>query len=58
MTDIHLRFTSSTGSMKTFMDDTKHGVFAIRAPGRPNPIGLSIEKIEGNILTGQGNRYS
>ena len=36
-----------------FMDDQFHGVFATRAPSRPNPIGLSVvrlDKIEGNIL--------
>jgi tRNA-Thr(GGU) m(6)t(6)A37 methyltransferase TsaA len=36
-----------------FMDDQLRGVFATRAPSRPNPIGLSVvrlDKIEGNIL--------
>ena len=36
-----------------FMEDREHGIFAIRAPSRPNPIGLSIVRlveIEGNIL--------
>ena len=36
-----------------FMEDKEHGIFAIRAPSRPNPIGLSIVRllrIEGNIL--------
>ncbi len=36
-----------------FMDSQPRGVFATRAPKRPNPIGLSIVKllgIEGNIL--------
>jgi len=36
-----------------FMDSLAHGVFATRAPKRPNPIGLSIVKllsIEQNIL--------
>ena len=36
-----------------FLDSEPHGVFATRAPTRPNPIGLSIVKllkIEGNIL--------
>lgn len=39
--------------VKPFLDDAVHGVFATRAPSRPNDIGLSIvrlEKIEGNIL--------
>jgi tRNA-Thr(GGU) m(6)t(6)A37 methyltransferase TsaA len=38
---------------KPFLDENKHGVFAIRSPRRPNPIGVSIvrlEGIEGNIL--------
>ena len=36
-----------------FMDSEPHGVFATRAPKRPNPIGLSVVKlvgIEGHIL--------
>ncbi|HEY64601.1 MAG TPA: tRNA (N6-threonylcarbamoyladenosine(37)-N6)-methyltransferase TrmO [Caldilineae bacterium] len=36
-----------------FMDSEPHGVFATRAPKRPNPIGLSVVKlirIEGNVL--------
>jgi len=36
-----------------FLDNTKRGVFATRAPRRPNPIGLSIVKlvgIEGKFL--------
>ncbi len=36
-----------------FIEDREHGIFAIRAPSRPNPIGLSIVRlveIEGNIL--------
>ena len=39
--------------VKPFMDDIKRGIFATRAPVRPNPIGLSIveiEKIEGNTI--------
>jgi tRNA (adenine37-N6)-methyltransferase len=32
--------------VKPFMDDEVHGVFATRASGRPNPIGLSIVRIE------------
>ena len=38
---------------KPFLEDNKHGIFAIRSPHRPNHIGLSvvkIEKIEGNKL--------
>jgi len=36
-----------------FMDTERRGIFACRAPKRPNPIGLSVVKllsIEGNIL--------
>jgi tRNA-Thr(GGU) m(6)t(6)A37 methyltransferase TsaA len=37
-----------------FLDDRQHGVFATRAPARPNPIGISsvrLLRIDGNILT-------
>ncbi len=36
-----------------FLDDTERGLFATRAPRRPNPIGISVVKltaIEGNTL--------
>jgi tRNA (adenine37-N6)-methyltransferase len=39
--------------VKPFLDDKLHGVFATRAPARPNKIGFSVvrlERIEGNIL--------
>jgi len=39
--------------VKPFLDDQIHGIFATRAPGRPNSIGISIVrliKIEKNIL--------
>jgi tRNA-Thr(GGU) m(6)t(6)A37 methyltransferase TsaA len=39
--------------VKPFMDNQLHGLFATRAPARPNPIGISIVrlvKVEGNIL--------
>ena len=38
---------------KPFLEDNKHGIFAIRSPHRPNHIGLSvvkIDKIEDNKL--------
>lgn len=41
-------------SVKPFLDDNLRGVFATRAPRRPNPIGISIVellKIEGNLLS-------
>jgi tRNA-Thr(GGU) m(6)t(6)A37 methyltransferase TsaA len=31
--------------LKPFLDDQHHGVFATRAPSRPNPIGLSIVRL-------------
>ena len=40
--------------LKPFLEDKEHGVFATRAPRRPNGIGLSIVKllkIKQNILT-------
>ena len=39
--------------LKPFMQDVERGVFATRAPRRPNPIGLSIVRLvrrEGNVL--------
>jgi len=39
--------------VKPYMDDQSRGIFATRAPGRPNPVGISIVRlvrIEGNIL--------
>jgi len=39
--------------VKPYMDNKAHGVFAIRGPARPNPIGISVVrliKIEKNIL--------
>ena len=39
--------------VKPFLDTEQRGIFATRAPKRPNPIGLSVvrlEKIEGNKL--------
>jgi tRNA-Thr(GGU) m(6)t(6)A37 methyltransferase TsaA len=40
-------------TVKPFLQDVEHGVFATRAPSRPNPIGLSLVELtgrEGNIL--------
>ena len=40
-------------TVKPFLDDNQRGLFATRAPRRPNPIGLSVvrlEKIEGPVL--------
>ena len=46
---------SKKSSLKTkpFMDDKIHGIFAIRGPSRPNPIGIStvrLIKVDSNIL--------
>lgn len=49
-------FHLSTGyspCVKPFLDNEIRGVFATRSPSRPNPIGLSVVRldgIEGNIL--------
>lgn len=43
--------------VKPFMDIQTHGLFATRAPARPNPIGFSVVelmKIDQNRLTVQG----
>ena len=47
------RVTQVRLTVVPFMDDEPRGVFATRAPSRPNPIGLSIVRllgIEGNVL--------
>ncbi len=39
--------------VKPYMDDKMRGLFATRAPSRPNPIGMSCVKllsVEGNVL--------
>ena len=33
--------------VKPFLDDERRGVFATRAPARPNPIGLSLVRLDG-----------
>lgn len=43
----------SSLSVIPYMDEVPHGVFSTRAPGRPNPIGISVVRlvrIEGNII--------
>ena len=40
-----------------YHDDTPHGLFATRAPGRPNPIGISVVKllsVKGTCLEVEG----
>ena len=47
------RAGSASLMLRPFMQDTERGVFATRAPRRPNPIGLSIVRLvrrEGNVL--------
>lgn len=42
---------------KPLLDDTLRGIFAIRSPNRPNPIGLTVIKnlgVKGNILKAAG----
>ena len=50
----HFHLSKKTSlKVKPFMDDNEHGIFATRASSRPNPIGISIvrlNKIENNIL--------
>jgi tRNA-Thr(GGU) m(6)t(6)A37 methyltransferase TsaA len=44
-------------TVKPFLDDAMRGVFATRAPNRPNPIGFSIVrlvKVEGRTLSIEG----
>jgi len=39
--------------VKPYMDDRERGVFATRAPSRPNPIGISVVElveVDGNVL--------
>ena len=40
--------------VKPFMDEQERGVFATRAPSRPNPIGISVVR----LLAIEGNRLS
>jgi len=50
----HFHLSKKTSlKVKPFMDDNEHGIFATRAPSRPNSIGISIvrlNKIENNLL--------
>jgi tRNA-Thr(GGU) m(6)t(6)A37 methyltransferase TsaA len=44
-------------SVKPYLEDVERGLFATRAPSRPNPIGISCVKllsVEGNILRVEG----
>jgi tRNA-Thr(GGU) m(6)t(6)A37 methyltransferase TsaA len=50
----HFHLSKETSlEVKPFMDEQTHGVFATRAPSRPNSIGISVVrliKIEENVL--------
>ena len=51
------RITQPRLTVKPFMDDQDRGVFATRAPARPNPIGLSVVRllsVDENIITFSG----
>lgn len=44
-------------SVKPYLDDREHGIFATRSPSRPNPIGISIVELikkEDSVLFIQG----
>lgn len=44
-------------AVRPFMEETVRGVFATRAPRRPNPIGISVvrlERVEGAVLHVRG----
>ncbi len=48
----HLSRKSSL-KVKPYMDNKTRGIFAVRAPSRPNPVGISIVRlvrVEKNIL--------
>ena len=42
----HASDAESPLHVEPFLDDTERGVFATRAPRRPNPIGLSVVEID------------
>ena len=50
----HFHLSSRAGlTVRPYMDDRERGVFATRAPARPNPIGISVVRllgVEGRIL--------
>lgn len=54
----HLHRVQPTGLLvKPFLENELHGVFATRSPGRPNPIGFSVvrlDKVEGRLLRVRG----
>jgi tRNA-Thr(GGU) m(6)t(6)A37 methyltransferase TsaA len=57
ITHLH-RVTQERLEVVPFLDDVAHGVFATRAPTRPNRLGLSVvrlERVEGTVLHFTGN---
>lgn len=57
ITHLH-RVTAERLEVVPFLDDTSHGVFATRAPARPNRLGLSIVQllsVDGAVLHFAGN---
>ena len=50
----HLHLSGEAAlEVKSFLDDQFHGVFATRSPARPNPVGISVmrlDRIEENVL--------
>src|ERR1700761_3011825 len=57
VTHLH-RVTRELLEVVPFLDDRSHGVFATRAPARPNRIGLSIVRlvsVQGGVLDFSGN---
>lgn len=57
LTHLHL-CTQERLEIVPFLDDQSHGVFATRAPARPNRIGLSIVRllaVQGRVLQFAGN---
>lgn len=54
----HMHLAKSKSLLVTpFLDSEPHGVFATRSPGRPNPIGFSVdelERVENNMLFVKG----
>ena len=59
VTHFHL-CTRELLELTPFLDDRTHGIFATRAPARPNRIGLSVVRllaIEGRLLHVGGNDF-
>lgn len=53
LSDVPIQRIGASLTVRPFLDDKPHGVFATRAPTRPNPIGLSLARLlrrEGGVL--------